>query len=165
MNSTPPTPLSISDRVALGVASGLGVGFIPVAPGTWGSLWAFPLAWGLLKLNEVSVWAGPGAALLLLLVGVAVCERTARLMKLKDPAVIVFDEYAALALVYFTVPLNWQSAVLGFVVFRIFDTLKPWPLHRLEHLPHGWGIVADDLGAAACTAGVLTLTFRYAGLS
>lgn len=164
MNSSLPSSLSITDRIALWLATGLGVGFIPVAPGTWGSLWAFPLAWGLLQLTEIAVWAGVGTACLVIVVGVPLCERTARVLKLKDPAAVVFDEYASLALVYFAVPLNWRTAVMGFLVFRIFDTLKPWPLHRLEHLPHGWGIVADDLGAAAYTAGVLTLLARFAGL-
>jgi phosphatidylglycerophosphatase A len=69
----------------------------------------------------------------------------------------VFDEIAAFGVVYLLVPFNLLTAVLGFVLFRLFDIWKPWPARRLERLPGGLGIMADDFAAGLYAAGSLWL--------
>jgi phosphatidylglycerophosphatase A len=67
----------------------------------------------------------------------------------------VYDEFAALTLVFVAVPLTVTTAVLGFLLFRLFDIWKPWPVRRLEQLPGGLGVMADDAGAAVLAGAVL----------
>jgi phosphatidylglycerophosphatase A len=141
---------------SLRIATLGGIGDLPLAPGTWGSLaalaaWlptraAFPaLAWPLLAA--------------LAAVAVVTAHRAARLMGQRDPGRIVIDEAAGMALACAALPLEpapWQAAA-AFLLFRLFDVVKPWPLRRLERLPGGPGIVADDLAAGALTCLALTL--------
>jgi len=87
------------------------------------------------------------AAVAIALVGVPICGRGAQLLGLEDPGPVVWDEIAAFPIVFFLIPVTWTTASLGFLLFRLFDVWKPWPAYRLEHLPGGWGIMADDLAA------------------
>lgn len=137
------------------VATGLGVGLLPVAPGTFGALWGLPLAWACGWLPP----AGQGAVIVaLFLASVPVCTAAARhLGGSKDPGAIVLDEIVSLPVVFFMLPIgswNGPTAVAGFVLHRLFDITKPPPARQLERLPEGLGIVADDFAAAV-----------YAGLS
>ncbi len=145
---------SFADILILALATGLGVGLIPWAPGTFGSLWGLvlvermqalslgPVGWGL-----VSVVIG--------LAGVGICGAAARGFNRKDPGAVVFDEIAAFPVVFAIVPLTLTSGVLGFLLFRLFDILKPWPCRKLEQLPGGWGVMADDLMAGVYAGAVL----------
>ena len=128
----------------LALATGLGTGSIPKAPGTFGSLLGLALAWG---IGHLSFWSQVVAAAGVFLVGIPICERGARLLGLKDPGAVVFDEIAAFPTLFLFVPFGPASAVLGFLLFRVFDITKPWPACRLEKLPGGLGIMADDLMA------------------
>jgi phosphatidylglycerophosphatase A len=145
------------DRCAVLLATGLGVGFIPVMPGTFGSLLGLPIAW-------LFGWSGWPAELVLaakaalLLAGVPLCGRAARRLGGTDPAAIVYDEIAALQLVFLSAPLTLTTAILGFIWFRIFDIAKPWPVRRLERLPGGWGIMLDDVAAALFAAAATWLS-------
>lgn len=139
------------------LASGLGLGFLPWAPGTWGSLWGLPLAWAIGMLP----WpAGLGVAGVVWLVGVPLCTAAARRLGAKDPGAVVWDEIAAFPVVFLLIDLQRPFVELlpalagGFVLFRVFDILKPPPIRWLERLRGGWGIMADDLaaGAYACLA-------------
>jgi len=100
------------------------------------------------------------------LLGVVAAQRTARRCGLDDPGCVVCDEVAAFAIVFAMTPVTWATAVVGFVWFRVFDIAKPWPIRRLERLPGGWGIMADDLlagvFAAAALQGTLWL-FEFIG--
>jgi phosphatidylglycerophosphatase A len=142
------------DRVVLILATGFGLGYSPFAPGTFGSLWGLPLAWGIHQFPE---WAQILAPVLCFAVGVPICTRAARLFGLHDPGAVVFDEIAAFSVVFLGTRLNWQTATLGFVLFRVFDVWKPWPARWLERLPGGWGIMADDFAAALYAAAGLWL--------
>src|SRR5436190_5590951 len=128
------------------VALGGGLGLVPFAPGTFGSLAGLPLAWGIQQLPDWGQWLAP---LVCFLVGVPICGMAARGMGLNDPGAVVFDEIASFSVVFLAVKINLTTAVLGFVLFRIFDITKPWPAKQLERLPGGWGIMADDFAAAA----------------
>ena len=135
--------------VATFIATGLGVGFVPVAPGTVGAVWGLPLALAIVQLPL----AGQAAAIIaIFLVGVPICTAAARhLGGAKDPGSIVFDEIASLPVVFFLVPVrgwSWTIALVGFVLHRIFDITKPPPARQLERLPTGLGIMADDFAAA-----------------
>ena len=153
---TPPAAQGC-DPVVITLATGLGVGFIPFAPGTFGTVLGIPLAWALTSVAP-SLAIHAVACVLILLVSCPICGRAARLLGRHDPGSVVLDEIAALQLVFLTVPFQLDTALIGFLTFRVFDITKPWPIRRIERLPGGWGIVADDavagLFAAAATWGI-----------
>lgn len=135
------------------LATGLGTGLLPKAPGTWGSLLALGLSEGvfaLAGLPAVALLAAASTA-----VGVPVSARVAQLRGAKDPPEIVVDEVAgqaiALALLHAVLPasaeapLRWGLVALAFALFRLFDVSKPGPIDRAQSLPGGWGVMADDL--------------------
>ncbi len=145
------TKLNSLDRMAWLLATGFGVGLLPKAPGTFGSLLGPLLVWSWQQLQRPiyeSVLALIGA----FLIGVAAADRTSKRASLKDPGFIVCDETVAFCLVFVATTVTWPTAILGFVWFRLFDIWKPWPIPRLERLPGGWGIMADDLLAGVYAA-------------
>ncbi|MBX7165036.1 MAG: phosphatidylglycerophosphatase A [Pirellulales bacterium] len=128
------------------LATGAWVGRLP-APGTWGALWGVVLAWAVQQV--ASPWVQVLLIAAIFAAGVPLCTAAARrLGGEKDPGSIVFDEIASLPVTFFLVPMdNWVVAALGFGLHRLFDISKPPPTRRLEHLPDGLGIMADDLMA------------------
>lgn len=166
-----PHPTPWTDPAML-VATCGGVGRAPLAPGSFGSLVGLPLS---LATGFAAAWAagrwpgaGPVAAVAieggliaaLVLLGIPVCTRAARLLGGKDPGPVVFDEAAAVPVALLAVPAADRSpAVLAaaFVLFRVFDILKPPPVRQLERLPAGLGIMADDVAAALLAAGCLAI--------
>lgn len=138
------------------VASGLGLGRSPVAPGTVGSLWGLPLAWAIYQLPIPTGWPAWLVQLFVLaflfVIGVPICGVAASRLGKKDPAAVVYDEIVTIPIVFFLLPLNELNQawvwVAGFLAHRVFDILKPPPARQLEHLPAGWGIMADDVAAA-----------------
>jgi phosphatidylglycerophosphatase A len=148
----------IMGQILVILATGCGIGLIPWPPGTFGSLLGLPLVWG---IQHLPVWGQLVAPVLCFLIGVPICGIAARRMGLKDPGAIVFDEIAAFSVVFLLVPVNVYTAVIGFALFRLFDITKPWPAKRLEMLPGGWGIMADDFAAAVYAGGLLWLIARW----
>jgi phosphatidylglycerophosphatase A len=134
----------------------LGIGFVPFAPGTFGSLWGPLLIWGV----QQAEWSGPVVAVVAVLstlIGIPICTRSSNALSKHDPGSVVYDEIAAFWIVYspiliLDVAMDWTLAAAGFVLFRIFDIAKPWPVSRLEKLPDGTGIMLDDLAAGAFAA-------------
>jgi phosphatidylglycerophosphatase A len=158
-----------ASRVTTAVATWFGVGLLPKAPGTWGSLAAIPISHAVVLIGGVSGLVG--FALGITLVGVHAAGETARLRGIGDPPEVVVDEVAgqsiALLPVYALVPpeatLVRIGAVLGaFALFRALDVLKPGPIGALERLPGGWGVMLDDVlsgaVAGALVAAALLLT-------
>jgi phosphatidylglycerophosphatase A len=137
---------SLPDRVVMAFATGFGFGRLPKAPGTFGSLWGLVLVRGLEHVPTPWRWL---IAAGIVGVGVPICARAAALLNAKDPRSVVFDEIAAFPIVFCGVTLNWTTGLLGFVLFRLFDIVKPYPVSRLEGFSGGWGIMADDLAAGA----------------
>jgi phosphatidylglycerophosphatase A len=150
-----------------------GLGLVPFAPGTFGTLAGIPLA---LATGAAATWlagliggvdpVGTAVIEALLLVpvvaaGVPICTRAAAGLGLgKDPGPIVFDEAAALPLVLLVVPPAARTPAMlaaAFALFRLFDITKPFPCRRLEALPTGFGIMADDQAAAVWAAACLGL--------
>jgi phosphatidylglycerophosphatase A len=111
---------------------------------------------------------GTGEAAITLMIavmGVLVAGRAARYAQIKDPQWVVIDEVSGQLLTYYLffwrLPLNWKSWLLGFILFRAFDIWKPFPARRLEHLPGGWGIMADDWMAGIYAALVLQVALHF----
>ncbi|MGH6629061.1 MAG: phosphatidylglycerophosphatase A family protein [Burkholderiales bacterium] len=171
-------------RLALAIATCFGVGYIPKSPGTFGSIAgagvALGMTWmGFRRLLRVELdiplrfWTSdllPAyyelvVAVFIAIVGVVVANRVAKYARHKDPQHVVIDEVSGQLLTYcmpFTV-FNWKSFVLGFILFRVFDIWKPFPVRQAEKLPGGWGIMADDWVAAVYAALGLWVA-RYLGL-
>lgn len=145
--SKEPVPPGAFRNWAVFLATGTWLGRSPVAPGTVGTLWGIPLAWGIGLLP--SVWIQVGVILAICAVGVPLCTAAVRrLGGAKDPGCIVFDEIASLPITFFLVPMNhWMVVVVGFLLHRLFDITKPPPARQLEALPEGLGIMADDWAA------------------
>ncbi|HVR70433.1 MAG TPA: phosphatidylglycerophosphatase A [Vicinamibacteria bacterium] len=143
--------------VAALVATGLGAGYSPVAPGTAGSLVGLALFWPLSGL-AVSVQLAALAALFLVAV---VSSRTlAAAVGRKDPAVVVVDEVAGMWTTLLFLPFTPVVAALAFLAFRAMDVVKPWPARQLEALPGGWGIVCDDMMAGVYANLLVHLALR-----
>jgi phosphatidylglycerophosphatase A len=142
------------DGVAALLASGLGLGRSPWAPGTIGSLGGAALAGGLRSIG-VDGWFAVGVTGLLLVCGVYLCGRAARAAGATDPGWIVLDEIAPFPLLFAGLAWSWPVVVLGFALFRGFDILKPGPVKWAERLRGGWGIMADDLVAGLLATGIL----------
>jgi phosphatidylglycerophosphatase A len=146
MSRTTAVGLPFGHPAAL-VATWFGAGLLPVAPGTWGSLAALPCAWVIVYL------AGPtalvAAALIVFPLGCWAGGVVARASGRYDPGFIVVDEVAAQWLVLAAVPLDWRWYLAAFVLFRVFDIVKPWPARLVERkLKGGFGIMLDDVVAA-----------------
>lgn len=133
---------------------------IPQAPGTFGSLLGPPLVWCAQQLVP-SVWGHFAIGVLLILLGVPICNAGARRLGTKDPGAVVYDEIAAFFVVFALVDVSWKSAGFGFLLFRLFDITKPWPIRRLEKLPAGWGVMADDLQAGLYAGIFLFVLMRW----
>jgi phosphatidylglycerophosphatase A len=210
-------------RLAVAIATALGVGYLPKAPGTFGSLVGVATAFlsavfflrpaslgGLLSLHPdydavlkdqhflvpgsdihnavlaLPVFCALGLLVLLGAVGVWSTSRTAAYAGIEDPQFVVIDEVAGqhLALVLPLIPIalphltthmdfsifaiffalslvNWKYLLLGFILFRVFDIWKPWPVRQLEKLPGGWGIMADDWMAGLYAAILLRVALHF----
>ncbi len=144
------------DRVSVVMGTGMGIGFAPFAPGTFGSLLGPPLVWGVLQIG-LSTVAVLSIAAVFIAIGVPICTAASAALGKHDPGSVVYDEIAAFWLVFLPhivcgKPIGWLATIAGFTFFRIFDIAKPWPLKWLEKLPGGGGIMADDLGAGIYAA-------------
>lgn len=144
------------------LAFGFGVGLVPAAPGTFGTLLAFPLFWML------SPWMDAMALVALIavmfLAGMGLCARTGRALGRADHGGIVWDEITAFLLVLFFTPVQplWQAS--AFLLFRLFDILKPPPIRYYDRkLKGGFGVMFDDLLAAFYTLTVLAIAKSFTG--
>ena len=156
MSTAAAPPATPADRWALFVLSVGRLGFLPLVPGTFGSLaglgiallipgdsWHLGIALGVVASSALTVALGPAAA---------------RAAGRKDPPQVVMDEVAGMMLALLPVPApNAVEAAAAFLLFRAFDILKPPPARQLERLPGGWGILLDDLAAGVWAALLLIL--------
>lgn len=125
------------------LAFGFGSGLSPKAPGTMGTLVALPLVYALM---HASLPVYLCSVLMLSLVGMYVCGESARRLNAHDHPGIVLDEFAGMTVTMIAVPLELHWLLLGFVLFRMFDIFKPWPIREADHrLSGGFGIMLDDI--------------------
>jgi phosphatidylglycerophosphatase A len=137
--------LGFVDRVALFLATGFGTGYAPFASGTFGSLPGVLIAYALARTG--GAWALAGGALVATVVGLWAADRAARIFGEEDPGRVVVDEIAGQMIALCFLPPTLPVLAGAFFFFRLFDVIKPWPARRLEDLPGGSGIMADDLAA------------------
>jgi phosphatidylglycerophosphatase A len=143
-------------KLALILATAGGAGYSPIAPGTAGSLVAVAIAF--LTKSLFQPWHFAILAILAFAPAVWAADVTARTLKKKDPGLVVIDEVIGQWLTIAAAPsFSWQSLLLAFVLFRLFDIWKPAPVRQLEALPGGLGINADDAMAGIYGALVLWL--------
>lgn len=132
-------------------------------PGTWGSL-ASVLLWAVLAHALPAELRTPVAialAVLVALIGIPAATRVARGAGESDPQFVVVDEVAGQLVALIAVPLTWKSFLAGFILFRVFDIVKPPPVRQLEAIPEGAGIVLDDIAAGLYALLVVHLFLRF----
>ena len=145
------------------IATVFGIGYSPIAPGTAASVVALPFAW------LIAISGGRFvlllAAILASAIGAWACELYAHEKKENDPSECVIDEVAGQWIACAFAPPNDMllGFALAFVLFRVFDILKPWPVSAAERLPGGLGIMADDV-AAGVLAGIVIAILAHLGL-
>jgi phosphatidylglycerophosphatase A len=151
-----------TDYLALAIST-FGVGYLPLAPGTWGSLVAVGIFLGFTRLAT-----GNALVALVLVVIIAVtfagiwaASRTEELSGRKDPGKVVVDEVAGQLISLFPLTLfaHWSivAVIISFILFRFFDIVKPYPARRLEALKGGFGIMCDDLLAGVYAAAITAI--------
>ena len=134
------------------LALGFGSGLAPKAPGTFGTLAAIPL---ISLCSDLTYQFYAAIVLVMAIVGVYLCDYTAKAAGVHDHPAIVWDEFVGFFITMFLIPINWQTILVGFLLFRLFDIAKPWPISWLDKNCHGgFGIMIDDvvagLAALAC---------------
>ena len=154
-----PTAAFAASHPAHAIALGFGAGLAPLAPGTAGTLLAWPVGW--LFMSAYPPWVLVIFSGIFFVVGVWACGLTGRHLGIPDHGAMVWDEFVAFLLILAVLPydLAWQAA--GFVLIRFFDILKPPPIRRFERRYHGgFGVMFDDLLAAGYTLLFLSLVKR-----
>ena len=166
------------NRFVLWVAQGGGVGRIPIAPGTFGSV--VGVLWFVLLLFTGDIWCFAAITIAVQPLSAWICGRAAQILRDRDPPSVVLDEIVAVPICflgwlgivvaktgtfpapkYFVSEQTWLLTVAVFASFRFFDVVKPWPVHQSESLRRGWGITVDDALAAVYANAVVLAA--YAG--
>lgn len=142
---------------------GFGTGLAPQAPGTFGTLAAIPVV---VLAASLGLTGFIIATVVACVVGVFFCDYTAKAMGEHDHPAIVWDEIAGFMVAMLAVPISWQTLLVAFILFRIFDILKPWPIRYLDkHVSGGVGIMLDDILAGLATLAILHALLSYGVLS
>jgi phosphatidylglycerophosphatase A len=139
------------------LALGFGSGLAPKAPGTFGTLAAVPLY---LLLTYLSPLSYALLVILMTLAGFYICGKAANDVGVHDHPAIVWDEFIGFFITMFMIPVSWQSILLGFVLFRLFDIVKPWPISFVDKkVAGGFGIMIDDVIAGFFALIIMHLIF------
>ncbi|MBT3505536.1 MAG: phosphatidylglycerophosphatase A [Piscirickettsiaceae bacterium] len=139
---------------------GFGSGLAPKAPGTFGTIAAIPIY---LLVQNLSLMLYIILTVIAFIVGIRICQQSADWLQKEDPSAVVWDEIVGYLVTMTAAPQGWQWIVLGFVLFRIFDILKPWPISLADQKLHGgFGIMLDDV-IAGIFASVLLQCIYYLG--
>ena len=147
------------------IATFFGIGRLRPGPGSWASA-ATVLLWAALAHRLAPALRTPIAialAVAITLIGIPAATQVARGSGIKDPQFVVIDEVAGQLVALVALPLAWKSFLAGFILFRVFDIVKPPPVRQLEALPDGAGIVLDDIAAGLYALGIVHLLL-YVGL-
>ncbi len=146
------TEKRFKDQLILFIAQGAFSGRLPFAPGTAGTVVAVLLYWLLIRLPLAWYFI---LCIPAIIIAVWSADKAEKLLGKKDHPSIVVDEIVGYLIAMAIVPSGWGFVAAGFLLFRAFDILKPFPLGKLQDLHGGWGIVADDIGAGIYTNLVL----------
>jgi phosphatidylglycerophosphatase A len=154
--------MKFRERAVFFVATGFLVGTVPFAPGTFGSIIGLPVSFLLSRLNLLNSVI---CILAFILFAIGIASAAEKIIKQKDPGQIVIDEIAGLMVTLAGVPFNLKTALAGFVIFRVFDILKPFPIRAIERrVGGGSGIVLDDVLAGIYGNLVLRLVIYLSGI-
>jgi phosphatidylglycerophosphatase A len=153
----PPRPDSRPDAWTVLAAWGP-CGFVPLAPGTAGTVGAIPLAWAVSRLDAPLLIPFLVAFFAL---SVVASTRAGRYWKVVDASPIVIDEVMGYLVSVAFLPFTWRTALIAFLLFRLFDVVKPWPASAFDRVKTGAGVVLDDVAAGAYAWIVLWLLLRW----
>ncbi len=130
-------------RPACFLGLGFGSGLAPKAPGTFGTLAAVPIYW---LMQDLPLALYLAVVVIAFIAGIWICQKSADWLQQNDPSAVVWDEIVGYLITMIAAPSGWQWMVLGFVLFRFFDILKPWPINLADKAIHGGlGIMVDDV--------------------
>ncbi len=151
--------MNFRDRAVVFLATGFSIGHIPFAPGTFGSILGLPLSFILAGLALPLAIAGAG---LFIFGAVWIANEAEKLLQQDDPGCIVIDEIAGMAVTLIGLPVDLKIALMGFILFRILDVLKPFPIRLLDRrLKGGLGVVMDDVVAGIFANALLRLLLYF----
>jgi len=159
MKSNAPIPVSYLKNPVHLLALGFGSGLMPKAPGTFGTLAAIPLY---ILISQFDLWVFIIITGSIILAGIFICDYTSKALGVHDHSGIVIDEIAGYFITMIAVPFDWLWIVTGFLFFRFFDILKPWPISWLDKNVHGGlGIMLDDVLAGLFSLILLHLIIYF----
>jgi phosphatidylglycerophosphatase A len=160
-NHANPRKRTLGDRLILAFSSGGGLGYLPKAPGTFGTLFGIPMY---LALAGLPLWGYTAAAFGLIVPAIWAAARAEAIYGGHDNQRIVIDEAVGLVVAMIGTPPSLAGVALGFVLFRLFDIFKPWPCRVLDQrVPGGTGVVLDDVAAGLMAAAVLAAIRHWGG--
>jgi phosphatidylglycerophosphatase A len=158
---TPKSPRTALQKLVLFLATGFGAGYSPIAPGTCGTFVALPIYFAF-EYGLRSPVFYMAATVLLSVAAVFIAERAEQLFGDHDNQKIVIDEIAGFLVTMAWLPRTWQAVVGGFVLFRILDAWKPWPIRVLDRrVKGGLGVVVDDLAAGIIANFILQVIYTH----
>ena len=142
------------------LASGFGSGLSPIAPGTMGTLAAMPIWWIMATYLPLSGYIA--VTIIAFFIGIIICQRASDELGVHDHGGIVWDEFVGLWITMTFAPVSLTSAILGFILFRIFDVIKPWPIQFIdEKIEGGFGIMFDDVLAGIFALICMQIIFTW----
>jgi phosphatidylglycerophosphatase A len=153
--------IALGRRVLVSIATVGPCGFTPGAPGTVGS--AAGVVIFLAVRSTASLWLEVGVVLAVTCVGVLAASAAESMYQRRDPGLVVIDEVAGMLLTLLAVPVGPVGIVVGFLAFRLFDIVKPFPARQAEALPRGWGVMADDIVAGIYAQVTLRMVLSIVG--
>ena len=141
--------MNLREDAVMFLATGFYIGNIPFAPGSFGSLIGLPLCFA---LAGIRLTPAVFCTMLFILFAMCIADAAEKILKRNDPGCIVIDEIAGMMVALIGLPFNPITVVIGFIIFRILDILKPFPIRNLDkRIPGGLGVVADDVAAGIMT--------------
>ena len=146
-------------KISEWIATCFKVGYLPFAPGTWGSVFAILLWWVLLK--DLNTYIFGVVIIIFLLIGIVVSNIIIDQSGDHDPSHIIIDELVGQWLALFLLPEGFFNIAISFILFRFFDIIKPWPIRLIEKLPKGLGVMSDDLAAGFITLVLIQIINIY----
>jgi phosphatidylglycerophosphatase A len=150
--------MKLREDAVMFLATGFYIGNIPFAPGSFGSLIGLPLSFALTGITPAPAVL---CTLLFIFFAVYIADVAEKILEQNDPGCIVIDEVAGMMVTLIGLPFNPITVVIGFILFRVLDVLKPFPIRNLDkRIPGGWGVVADDV-AAGVIANLLLRFFHF----
>jgi phosphatidylglycerophosphatase A len=152
---------SLQGKMVLFSVTAAGVGYVPLFPGTVGTLVAIPFSLGLNRFADLSLWLASITLITAIFCAIGLATAASELLRQKDPGIIVIDEIVGFLTANFTAPASLISLLTAFILFRFFDIAKVFPANQLERLPGGAGIVLDDIMAGIYTFGVMRLLLAW----